>query len=118
ALFQPRMFLLMIVQAPAAALLAVAVLLAARNPDPSFRVADALGVAILVAAIGGEALADAQMKRFKAATTDRSAVCDQGLWAWSRHPNYFFEALGWLAYPAMAIDFRAPWTFVSLIAPV
>ena len=31
-------------------------------------------------------------------------MCDAGLWGWSRHPNYFFEWLGWLAYPLLAID--------------
>jgi steroid 5-alpha reductase family enzyme len=47
-------------------------------------------------------------------------VCDLGLWAWSRHPNYFFEWLGWFAYPAFAIDLsgRYPWGWATLLAPV
>ncbi len=28
---------------------------------------------------------------------------NRGLWAWSRHPNYFFQTLGWLAYPVIAL---------------
>lgn len=47
------------------------------------------------------------MKRFKAAAP-RDAVCDRGLWAWSRHPNYLFEALGWFAYPVIALDPTRP----------
>lgn len=110
---------LLIVQAPATALLSVSVLFAARAPDPALRVQDGLGALILACAIGGEALADAQMKRFKAAHPgDKGAVCDSGLWAWSRHPNYLFEALGWIAYPVIAIDPARPTTLLSLIAPV
>ena len=76
------------------------------------------GAAILLASIVGESIADAQMRRFKADPTHRGKVCDTGLWAWSRHPNYAFEALHWVAYPVIAIDVSRPWTFVSLIAPV
>jgi hypothetical protein len=46
-------------------------------------------------------------------------VCDAGLWGWSRHPNYFFEWFGWLAYPLLAIDFSGvyPWGFAALLGP-
>nr|HAQ95548.1 hypothetical protein [Afipia sp.] len=45
---------------------------------------------------------------------------DTGLWGWSRHPNYFFEWLGWLAYPLFAIDFGGdfPWGFAALAGPI
>ena len=115
--FQRNMFGLAIIQAPASALLSVSVLLAARNPDPHFQFADLLGAAILAAAVAGEGVADAQMKRFKADPLNKGRVCDRGLWAWSRHPNYLFEAFGWLAYPAIAIDPSRPMTWASLIAP-
>ncbi|MGC1302755.1 MAG: DUF1295 domain-containing protein [Caulobacteraceae bacterium] len=117
AAFQWRMFGLMIVQAPATALLAVSVLLAARNPYPGFRPADILGLVILLGAILGESIADGQMKRFKADPANSGKVCDDGLWAWSRHPNYLFEFVGWLAYPVIAFDPGRPWTVASLIAP-
>jgi steroid 5-alpha reductase family enzyme len=48
-------------------------------------------------------------------------VCDEGLWRWSRHPNYFFEWLGWFAYPLIAISPNYhpsyPWGWVTLLAP-
>lgn len=115
--FQGRMFGLMIVQAPATGLLAVSVLYAARNPAPGVRIADLAGVAILVLAILGEGLADRQMKAFKADPANKGRVCDTGLWAWSRHPNYLFEFAGWLAYPVIAIDPGRPASFASLAAP-
>jgi len=116
--FQQRMFGLLIVQAPAAALLAISVLMAARTPTPMLRAQDIAGLAVLILAIVGEGVADEQMKRFKADPANKGQVCDQGLWGWSRHPNYLFEALGWFAYPAIAVDLAHPSTFASFIAPV
>jgi steroid 5-alpha reductase family enzyme len=39
------------------------------------------------------------------------------LWRWSRHPNYFFQWLGWLAYPIIAISPDYAWGWASLLAP-
>jgi steroid 5-alpha reductase family enzyme len=58
------------------------------------------------------------MKAFRADAKNKGKVCDTGMWAWSRHPNYLFEALGWLAYPVIALDVRDPFSLVSLVAPV
>lgn len=91
-------------QALVGAVLATAVALAAKAPQPSLRLQDVLAAALLVAALLGEALADAQLARFKANPANRGAICDVGLWGWSRHPNYVFEWLGWVAYPVFAVD--------------
>ena len=101
--FALRLFLFLQVQAAAALLLASAILLAARNPAPRLGWGDALGAAILVVAIFGEGLADRQLRRFRAAPQNHGRVCDQGLWSLSRHPNYFFEWLGWTAWPVIAL---------------
>ncbi|WP_158915520.1 DUF1295 domain-containing protein [Caulobacter sp. S45] len=116
--FQRRMFGLAIVQAPATTLLSLSVLLAARRPDPGLMASDLIGAAILVCAIAGETLADRQMKAFKADPANTGKVCDAGLWGWSRHPNYLFEALGWIAYPVIAIAPAHPWSWTSVIAPL
>jgi steroid 5-alpha reductase family enzyme len=116
--FQGRMFWLLILQAPITALIAVSILFAARQPVGHFRVLDLLGLAIFVTALTGEALADSQMKSFKADHTNAGMICDVGLWGWSRHPNYFFEALIWVAYPLMGLDFARPWSLLALLAPV
>ena len=61
------------------------------------------GVALGLLAIGGEALADRQLKRFKQRPDSRGRTCREGLWRYSRHPNYFFEWLHWVSYPVMAM---------------
>ena len=57
-----------------------------------------LGIAIWIIAIGGEILSDKQLKKFKQDASNKGQVCQSGLWKYSRHPNYFFEWLHWLAY--------------------
>jgi steroid 5-alpha reductase family enzyme len=109
ARFQVRLFLFLQIQAAAAALLGLSMLLAAHNPAPFPRALDLVGVAVLVLAVAGEGLADEQLRRFKKDPANKGRVCDAGLWAWSRHPNYFFEWLGWIAYPLLAIDLSGGW---------
>ena len=45
-------------------------------------------------------------------------VADTGLWGWSRHPNYFFEWLGWLAYPVIGLQPGQPITWLSFVAAI
>jgi steroid 5-alpha reductase family enzyme len=104
-------------QAPASALLAVSVVLAARRPEPNLDVRDLIALGILIIAILGETTSDEQMRRFRADPANKGQVMDRGLWAWSRHPNYFFQWLGWTAYPVIALDPAQPVTWLSLIAP-
>ena len=67
-------------------------------------------------AVGGEALADAQLARFRADPGNRGRTCRAGLWGWSRHPNYFFEWLHWFAYPLLA--FGHPQWWLALAGPL
>jgi steroid 5-alpha reductase family enzyme len=82
------------------------------------RLQDYLGAPILAVAIGGGALADAQLKRFRGNPANRGQICDAGLWRWSRHPNYFFEWVGWLAYPVIGLSLHYPWGIATLLEPI
>ena len=118
--FQRRLAPFVLMQAPVGWLLAMAVALAARAPWPGLTAFDAAGALILILAIAGEALADEQMRRFKQSRPPRGAINDRGLWAWSRHPNYFFEWLGWTAYPVILLGGSGvyPWGLAAWGAPV
>ncbi len=79
-----------------------------------------MGLALLIVSVAGEGIADHQLRTFTGDQTNRGKVCDVGLWRWSRHPNYFFEWLGWLSYVIIAIDLTGGWWqgWLSLIGPV
>ena len=75
-----------------------------------------VGAALACAGVACEALADAQLARFKANPDHAGKVMDQGLWRYSRHPNYFCEWLLWFSYVALAAT--SVWWPVALIVPV
>ena len=75
-----------------------------------------LASAIWVIAVIGEGIADRQMEAFRADQGRRGQVCRDGLWRYSRHPNYFFECLHWLAYLPLA--WGSPWAAAPLAAPL
>lgn len=112
-----RMFGFLQVQALAAFLLTLAVAAAAWAPRPGPDWRDVLGGAIVLGSIAGEALADRQLKAFTHDPANKGRICDTGLWRWSRHPNYFFEWLGWVGYAVIALEIGAPFTWLSLIGP-
>jgi steroid 5-alpha reductase family enzyme len=113
-----RMFLFLQNQGLGSIPLVFAIFVAAHFPDDVLRWRDYLAVAILLLAIIGEALADRQLKQFRQTAAHQGQVCDAGLWRWSRHPNYFFQWMGWLAYPLIAISPDYGWGSASLLAPV
>lgn len=122
--FAVRLFGFLQIQALAAWLLVVSILVAARNPSPVPAWSDAAGALLLAVAIAGEAVADAQLRAFGRSAANRGGVCQSGLWGLSRHPNYFFEWLGWCGYAVIAIgpdggaDAGWFWGWLSLSGPV
>jgi len=72
-----------------------------------------LGAAVALAGLLGETLADAQLARWKRDPAHRGQVCDAGLWAYSRHPNYFFEWCVWLGHAIYGLAFW-PWGLIAL----
>jgi steroid 5-alpha reductase family enzyme len=115
-----RLFWFLQVQAAAALVLALSVAAAAHRPDIGLDLRDALGVALFAIAAFGERAADRQLARFGGNPKNKSKICDAGLWGYSRHPNYFFEWLVWVAFAMIAIApvGHYPWGWFGLAAPV
>ena len=103
-------------QAGLVCLLSTPLLLGVSNQAPQLHPLEWLGAALFLVAFSGEALADAQLAHFKSRPESRGLVCKEGLWRASRHPNYFFEWLNWVAIAVFAT--ATAWGFVSFLAPV
>lgn len=102
-------------QAVSVVILATPFLLALGRTEIGFTVSDGLALALFVLSLAGEALADGQLSAFKRDAANKGRVCEAGLWAWSRHPNYFFVWLSWFSFAVFA--WPAPWGWLGLIAP-
>lgn len=113
--FAAKMFGFFQLQAASVVLLGAAFLLACINPAPALHPLEVAGAALWLLALSGEALADAQLAAFKRRPDSKGRVCDVGLWRYSRHPNYFFEWLIWVAYFVFAL--ASPWGWVAVIGP-
>ncbi|CAA6676664.1 FIG005069: Hypothetical protein [Lentimonas sp. CC19] len=88
----------------------------AMNASGPWGLIDWIAVGIALCALLGEFVADRQLARFRSAPTNRNKVCKQGLWRYSRHPNYFFEWVHWWAYVALAAT-SIMWPF-ALLGPL
>ncbi|MEW1779956.1 DUF1295 domain-containing protein [Streptomyces sp. NPDC086777] len=75
------------------------------------------GTALWTVGIGFEAVGDAQLARFRADPANRGRIMDRGLWAWTRHPNYFGDFCVWWGLFLLACDSPAA-AAVSVVSPV
>jgi len=111
-----RMFGYFQLQAVAVAAFSLPFLVVMQNPRPPFGLVELAGFLVWVVAVSGEAAADWQLSRFRAKPWNHERVCRDGLWYYSRHPNYFFEWLHWWSYVVMALG--APGWPLTLIGPL
>lgn len=102
-------------QAISNVLLAIPFFIITANTSPRIYFLEYLGLAIWLVAFIGEAIADRQLAAFKKDPSNKGKVCDIGLWYYSRHPNYFFEWLTWMAYFIFAL--ASPWGILAVISP-
>ncbi len=74
---------------------------------------DALAAAVTLIGIGCEALADQQLRAFRLQRLPQGTILKTGIWAWSRHPNYFGEMTFWWGLFLFAA-FTAPWVWWTI----
>ncbi len=77
-----------------------------------------LGIAVWLVGFALEAIADHQKSRFRADPAYRGRFIQDGLWAWSRHPNYFGEIVLWVGVAMIAAPVLRDWQWVTLVSPV
>lgn len=90
--------------------------LAMTLPGPErFVVWDALGELVWAAGFLIESISDSQLATFKA-DPKQSGILDTGLWKYSRHPNYFGEAVLWWGIWIIALS--VPWGWTTVVSPL
>ncbi len=111
-----RFFWFFQAQALAALFFALPAFIASHDPRPHLHALEILAVALWLIGFSGEALADWQLARFKRVSQNRGRTCQQGLWRYSRHPNYFFEWTMWVAYAVFTL--ASPWGLAAALCPL
>ncbi|MBK7844534.1 MAG: DUF1295 domain-containing protein [Bdellovibrionales bacterium] len=74
------------------------------------------GLTVAAAGFLFEAIADEQLRKFKRNSKNKGKLMTEGLWSWSRHPNYFGEVLQWWGIWIMVIDLPLGWA--TIISPI
>jgi steroid 5-alpha reductase family enzyme len=113
---QRNFFVFFQVQATWSVLFSLPLLVAMRADRAALGWPELIGAAIWAIGVIGEGVADAQLARFRARPEHRGRTCRDGLWRYSRHPNYFFEWITWWGY--VAIAWGAPTGWLALLGPV
>lgn len=75
------------------------------------------GLVVWAVGFAIEATADAQKRRFQADPSNRDRFIQNGLWARSRHPNYFGEIVLWIGVAIIALPVLRGWQWVALASP-
>ncbi|MCC6964752.1 MAG: DUF1295 domain-containing protein [Nitrospira sp.] len=105
-------------QAAAIAWFSLPPLVVMQNPHPPFHFWDLIGFLLWGIAVTGEAVADGQLAAFRNKPWNKDRVCRDGLWYYSRHPNYFFEWLHWWSYVVMALASPLGNWGLTLLGPI
>jgi len=77
-----------------------------------------VGFMVWLFGFGIEVVADWQKSRFRAIPENKGKFINTGLWAWSRHPNYFGEIILWIGVAIIALPVLSGWQWVTLISPI
>jgi steroid 5-alpha reductase family enzyme len=78
----------------------------------------AVGVVVWCAGMAIEVVADAQKSAFRKRSANARRFITTGLWAWSRHPNYFGEIMVWAGVALVALPALSGWRYATLVSPV
>ncbi len=77
-----------------------------------------IGFTVWAFGFGIEVVADSQKSSFRSDSENKDKFIHDGLWAWSRHPNYFGEIMLWLGVTIVALPVMRGWQWVGLVSPI
>ena len=86
------------------------------GPPVPFGILDGLGLVLFAIGFAFEAIGDFQLARFRADPANAGRVLDRGVWAWSRHPNYFGDATLWWGLFLICLAGSGAWW--SVLSPL
>lgn len=86
--------------------------------DQSIGVVGVVGISLWLIGLIVEVIADFQKRTFRRNPNNKETYIKTGLWAWSRHPNYFGELLLWFGISLLAVPVLSGWQWFALISPV
>ncbi|MDT5139805.1 MAG: hypothetical protein QOD58_4067 [Mycobacterium sp.] len=90
---------------------------AVTGPTPkSLLAVTALGLVVWLLGYTFEALGDRQLRAFKSDPANRGVIMDRGLWAWTRHPNYFGDACVWWGLWLITVNGWVP--LATVVSPL
>jgi steroid 5-alpha reductase family enzyme len=113
--FRTKMTWFFQLQAGSIVFLGIPFFAACRNDAPQLSPFEIAGAVLWLIGVSGETLADHQLARFKRDPANRGQICETGLWRYSRHPNYFFEWMVWMAFFVFACG--SPWGWLGIVSP-
>lgn len=112
---QKKFFIFFQAQAVIIVLFSIPFFVVAHN-ETKLGSADFVGALIFFISFFGESLADRQLELFRSKSDNRGKVCRDGLWRYSRHPNYFFECVHWISY--VFLSWGSSVWYLSLVGPI
>lgn len=77
-----------------------------------------VGIGMWIVGFAIEVISDRQKREFRKVPANKGRFISSGLWAWSRHPNYFGEILLWTGVTVASLPVLGGWQWVTIISPI
>lgn len=111
-----KFFIFFQMQALSNVFLAIPFFVTALNTNPQLSLLEYAAAVLWLLCILGEAVSDKQLQDFKKNPANKGKVCNRGLWNYSRHPNYFFQFMMWVAVFLFSIS--SPYGWIAIVCPL
>lgn len=106
-IYLPQLYLMLIICSP--------ILFTVISKTNTLEIINIFGILIWIFGFIFESTADLQLKKFKSDISNKGKIMDSGLWAYSRHPNYFGEVVQW--WGIWTISLSTIYSFFTFIGP-